>query len=105
MIDQQVFQILVFLMSGVGALFMLFLGVFLTRVGKTLEQIQVQLLDLNNKVLEHYATRNELELVRKGVRDFSHDLRADTAWISNCVYLLAHKAGMMQELPSKPRGD
>lgn len=105
MIDQQIFQVLVFLMGGVGSLFMLFLGIFLTRVSRTLEQIQLQLTELNNKVLEHYATRNELDFVRKSIRDSTHDLRGDMSWLTSCVYLLAHKSEMMQELPNRPKGD
>lgn len=106
MIDQQSFQLLVFVMNGLFGLFMLFLGIFLNKVNRTLENIQGQFKSLNDKVLEHYATRNELELVRKYIRETGHDLRDDMGWHTACLYLIAQKLEMMQDIPRKPgRGD
>lgn len=106
MIDQQLFQFVVFGVNGIFTVFVLFLSMYLGRVNRSLEQIQEQAHNLNNKVLEHYVTRAELEIVRKYIRDLGHDIRNDLSWVTSCLYLIAQKNEMMQQLPNRPhRGD
>lgn len=103
--DQQMFQVLMFIMNGLMGLFMLFLGWFLSKVTRTLERIEGDFSKLHEDILRNYVTRNELEIVRKYARDTNHDFRGDLEWVVNCLYLIAQKNQMMKELPNKPKGE